>query len=412
MASKLQMRPLPLPVLGMDVVSQENALPEDAVRRAANVVIDDTGRPRRRPGHRLLVELENTHSFWRGNGKALVAADRTLYRFDHDAGTVTPIFVGLPRNEWIEFSVLATDVYFSAPGVLGKITDDWLVRSPGVAPMLGNMPILTATVGGLLPGSYGVAYSLVNDLGEESGLSSPAWINLPVGGGILLSGLLTSFDVARMKIYVTQANGDALYLNANLIAAATTTITDQTTSAKAQNHGLDPMPGGSFVRHYKGRTVVALDDALIFSESFNYGLRDVRRPSTPFGHTITMLEPVESGMFVGTAARVFFLAGDVHSAKPTVVSTHGAAAHSGRSVAADYFNGELVPERDKPVAAWQSDAGMVVGRADGSVVHAQEKRIRMSSAPARPVFMQHNGIKQAAFITQSIAFNGAMDTTL
>ena len=403
---------LPLPLLGADVVGQEGSLPEGTVRRAHNVVIDSTGGFARRPGHSLAIALENAHSLYRNPDWVLVAAGTKLYTLNLGQASKEVIFEGLTLEAPVSYCEAANDTYFCSPGVLGKITRSGLVRRPGVAQLLGLKPTLTATVGALSAGRYGVAYSLINDLGEESGLSSIEWIDLPTSGGILLSVLQTASNVSRMGIYMTTPGGSELYLHSNRVHAGTASILEPTLSRQATKQYLEPMPGGSIVRFFHGRLYVADGPWLWVSEPFDYGLTSVKSGYMIFDRAITMLEPVEGGIFVGMADRVMFLQGDGPGGfRNTTAATRGAIPYSGATAPADYFSDLVAPDRGKPCAAWLSEVGLAVGRPDGSVSFPQSQRVRVIGERARAAFVEHDGIKQAVFCGATMG-TGAIDQTI
>lgn len=402
---------LPPPKFGVDILSQEGDISAGAVRRAHNVVISTVGGFGRRQGHRLFTALEGAHSLWHNKAHVLVAAKDKLYEVNLDAGSVTPIFQGLPLEQPVSYTEVVDSIYFCAPGVLGKICVDGGIRRPGIAQLLGYMPSLAPTVGGLLPGRYGVAYSLLNDLGEESGVSSIAWIDLPAGGGVLLSGLVIATDVVRMNIYITHPNGTELYLHANLVAGPSASIMDRITSRSADKCFLEPMRGGTVVRTYRGRLYVADGPWLWISEPLDYGLYNVKSGYMIFEDSITMLEPVTNGIFVGLPNRVAWFGGEGPGQFQTIDATkYGAIPYSGASVPADFFDDQMVADRGKSVAAWMSEKGMVVGLPSGAVSYPQVTRVSVVAERARPAFMQVNGIKQALYCGAAFGV-GPIDTT-
>jgi len=403
---------LPLPKLGADILSQESSLPKGTVRRAHNVVIDNVGQFDRRPGYSKIISLPKAHSLWRNADRTLVASQGVLYEANLVAGSVSSIFSGLPLHTPVTYTEVGTDTYFCAPGVLGKITATGLVRRPGVANMVGLFPTLAETVGGLAPGKYGVAYSLLNDLGEESGLSSVSWIDLPNGGGILLSVLQNASDVTRMNIYSTTPDGEDLYLSTNVAQAATASIVQQNSQRRASKEFLDPLPGGDIVRYFNGRLYIADGPWLWISESLDYGLFDVRGGYMTFGRSITMLEPVDAGLYVGFADRTLFLSGSGPGAfNQIIISKRSAVKYSGSMVPADFFGEDVVPERGKPVAVWLSEVGMAIGRQNGSVAYPQSARVRAAPADkARPLFARRNGYAQGIFCGATLD-TGAVDQT-
>lgn len=409
---------LPAPVLGLDVRSPEGGLPKGAVRRATNVVLTDAGDFRRSPGSVLRGALENAHSlhYIPRMGKALVASGPTLYEATlGNPTTYASIFSGLPLGEWVEYCEVGNDVYFTASGVLGKLCSDGLVRRPGVADLIGFAPTLAATVGGLTAGTYGVAYSLTNDLGEESPLSSIAWIDLPTGGGILLTNLVTATDVTKVNVFVTPADGKELYHNKTVAWATATSVTDQKLERLAPKKGFAPMPGGTVVRHWHGRLVVAQGGYLIFSDAFDPGVTDPSYGWLAVGATVTMMEPVEGGIFVGTARDVRFYAGTgPDDLKMTVASQQGVLAHSGALLPADFADAKLT-QTSMPIAVWLSAVGAAYGLPNGTVVLPQESRIRLAAdGRARPTIAWNGGVKQVIFSVESMVMGagGSTDGTV
>lgn len=408
---------LPMPRLGIDVRSPETELPKGAVRSATNVVLTDSGAFRRAPGQELRAALDGAHSLWRGNGTTLVAAGATLYEVAlGNPTTYEAIFTGLPVGDPVEYCAVGGDIYFTAGSVLGKLCADGLVRRPGVADLIGYAPTLAETVGGLFPGRYGVAYSLTNDLGEESPLSSIAWIELTTGGGILLSNLVTATDVTKVNVYVTAANGKELYLNQTRAWTTATSVTDQTLGRDAGKRGKVVMPGGGIVRDWHGRLVVAQGGFVLFSDPFDRGLADPEYGWLAIGNTVTMLEAVEGGLFVGTDDGVQFFSGNgPDDLKAVTVSSHPAVPNSGTIVPRDMFDPKLVGEGAIPVAVWLSDVGLMIGTPDGQVLEAQASRIRMTTAGgARPTVAWNGGVKQLIFSVESMTMGvgGSADGTL
>jgi hypothetical protein len=402
---------LPPPKFGVDILSQEGSLPPGTVRRAHNVVIDNVGQFDRRPGYSKVIDLPSAHSFWRNAYRTLVVSGDTLYTVNFSSLSVTPLFSGLPLHVSVSYTEVGTDTYFAAPGFLGKITAEGLVRRPGIANMVGIRPTLTATVGNLTPGKYGVAYSLLNDLGEESGLSSVNWIDLPTGGGVLLSVLQNASHVTQVSLYLTTPDGEDLYLYGTASVASTLSIGGPPTKRRATKEYLDPMPGGDIVRYFNGRLYLADGPWLWISEPLDYGLFDARGGYMTFGESITMLEPVDDGVYVGFVDKTLFLRGEGPGKFVQVdTSQRGAVLHSGSSVLADFFDPNLVPDRGKPVAVWLSEAGVAIGRQNGAVAYPQALRVNVLSDRARVLFARRNGYAQGIFCGATTG-TGAVDRT-
>lgn len=408
------MKPVPLPPLtkGIDVLTPEGDLAKGAVRKAVNVTIHDNGGFDRRPGYQMLVTLAGAHSLWRSPAqtRVLVAAGDTLYDVDLGLGAAAALFVGLTPHNPIEYTEIGPDIYFVDGSIVRRVTPAGLVRRPGVAAIDSERPTLAETAGGLYPGRYGVAYSLLSDTGEESGLSDTEWIDI-TSGGIAVSAISNAANASQVNVYVTAQNGAELYLHQTLAWSATASITDQTKTRVATGKGLVPIPGGDYVRYYRGRLYVIQGSWVWISEPLRYGLVDIKGGYLTFGRTITMFEPVETGIFVGLRERVLFLRGNgPENFEPVPLADRGAIAHTGTRVTADFFSPEVVPDRGYPVATWLSDRGMAIGRADGSLVLPQADRISLVADRGRGAFMQHGGIKQGIYCVESLALGGEGST--
>lgn len=400
------MKPIPLPALtkGIDVLTPEGDLQKGAVRKAVNVAIHDNGSFDRRPGYTPLITLAGAHSLWRSPAqtRVMVAADDTLYDVDLAHGAAGALYVGIDPGTPIEYTEIGPDIYFVDGRIVRRVTPAGAVRRPGVAELTAEQPSLTETPGGLYPGRYGVAYTLLSDAGEESGLSDVAWIDVTIGG-IALANIVNAANVTQMNLYVTAAGGGELYLHRTLAWASSASITDQTKTRVATGQYLSPMPGGDYVRYFRGRLYVVAGSWVWYSEPLRYGLVSIKGGYLTFGRTITMFEPVESGIFVGFRERVVFLRGSgPESFEPKPLTDRGAIPHTGTRVAADYFNPNLVPDRSYPVATWLSERGLAIGRPDGSLVMPQEDRISLIADRGRAAFLQHNGIKQAIYCVESL----------
>lgn len=411
------MKPFTLPpvTLGLDVVTPEGALSNGAVRRATNVALLNDGGFQCRSGYTTLATLAGTHSFWRSPAqtRAVVAAGDTLYDVDLATGGVAALFTGLQPDEPVSYEDVGPDIYVTSPGITRKIDVYGTVRRPGVADLFGSLPTLTTTLGSLYPGRYGVAYSLHNDLGEESPISSIAWIDLAATGGILLSGLQTAANVTQVSLYITTPGGGDLYRHATRAFAATQTITDQTTQKIATRLNKQPLPSGTIVRLYNGRLYVVDGKTIWPSDPLDYGVMDVEGGWMTFNRTITMFEPVRGGIFVGMRERTLFLRGDHGAFTQIPASNRGALPQSSCKVPDDFFASRTNDRTNEPAAVWLSDVGLAIGHPDGSITYPQADRIRVTGGVSPPLFFQHGGIKQGVFCVESmhLGTGGATDLT-
>ena len=246
-------------------------------------------------------------------------------------------------------------------------------------------------------------------------MSSVSWLALSTTGGIHASMLAYTSEVVAHRLYVTPPNGERMYFNTEVPLGQAFDITDGTLKQDGElRRHRSPLPGGRIVRYYRGRLYVAYGSTVYVSDPY-CEFYDIYGGWLQFDHEVTLLEPVLSGIYVGTTKEVVFLDGpEPGSFKLAVVAPRGAYAGTGCHLPADWLDGRLANDRAHPPAAWLSDVGMVVGLPDGNVHAPQAERIRMTSAGGSVATLVQNGLRQVLFPLESMAIGvgGAVDTTL
>lgn len=69
-------------------------------------------------------------------------------------------------------------------------------------------------------------------------------------------------------------------------------------------------PIGDMVQHYKGRMLMAAGDTIWYSEPYDFSAFDYARNFLRFENRVTMILPVDSGIYVSDEKDLFFLHGD------------------------------------------------------------------------------------------------------
>lgn len=128
------------------------------------------------------------------------------------------------------------------------------------------------------------------------------------------------------------------------------------------------MPAGSSIAHHAGRLLVAVGNALIYSEPFTPNLRDESRGFEIFPGPITCIAAVEAGVFV-MADQTYFLPGGLPAPSLRSVLPYGALAGS-------------VGYRQDGSAHWMSARGVVSVSSEGALSNLQERHIAMQAAGA------------------------------
>lgn len=365
-------------IVGINQLADETALVQREnmfVREANNVDIDAEGNVSRRKGATLLTAGSGYHSLYSARRGWLVVCHKDqLGVYDPDSTTFTPL-AQMAASQYVSYAELGGKLYASSPTfncVFGVGSTD--AKMIGV-PLPNVPPEFTAQADGALePGSYGVTYTVIDPDGEESGTGPVVQIDLPDGGGIVGS-MFTIMSGYKYRVYMTTANGETLREAVEFDADTTSiTILDAAEGRECRTHGLEPPPYGHIIRAHGSRLLIASSGYLYFTEAFRPHL------IAPTGYVLTngfvsMVEPVDNGVFVGDNRGVSFYAGDdpvqwqVRDASPEKVIYGTSIVLSG-----EYFRGDF--QKHESVAVWLTRSGYQVGLPNGEVVRLNADQIR------------------------------------
>lgn len=407
--------PIPLPRLGVDLLSDETQMPAGAVRAAVNVDIDKRGQFGRRSGSALVAPGDGYGDLYPW-GKTLLAR-RGAQLMAIDPGTLVEVpLCDLGVDGPIDYAAYNGDLYIvSAMGL-------WVLRAGATAaqPAGSRLPdvlpdLSPATAGALTPGRYMAAISMVDERGEESPAVPLGQMN--VTAGLLLTGLAV-LPGSRWRLYLTPPDGDVLYLAEEFEAVFPQyAVTVYPGGAPCETLHLAAMPGGHFVRGNGGRLFVAAGDTLWFSEPLRPHLTAPRHNFVRFVGQIRFVEFVDGGAYVGDDRGVWWLAG----ADPTQYSLQQASdavAVARSSVLVPMHHvGALDSRAAADCAVWLSADGYMVGAPGGQVSALHADRIRLAPEIAgQSIFLMRDGIKQIVTLTASpgpaSVFGGAIDTAM
>ena len=406
----------PLPVAGIDVLSNETSLVEGAVRSAKNVDIGRSGEYQRRAGYTMASATPGLHSLYYAaqKGWTFVALDAQMFRLNTDTYARTPLAL-IGSAFPVAYAEYNGNVYFT-----NRTSFNWVPSDSGAARQVGvpvpPAPTLSATQGTLLPGTYGLVMTTIDDRGEESGATALQTIRIGTGGGIKLAKL-PLLPGMSLCVYITSADGDVLRRAETLPAVFHTyDIAEDAQGALCSTQFLTPMPTGDMVRWHNGRLYTAKFDTLSFSEALRPHLYSLAHNTIQFSGWISFIEPVVDGIYVGDSRGVWFLAGgDPTKFTLRRVSTHRAIHRSSLIAPSRYFPEKMV-QTDAPVAVWLSTAGYIVGMQGGSVVELHSDRIQVPTGLlGRSTLLLRDGRKQiiTTVNSTSTAANGvATDSTI
>lgn len=371
------------PTMGIDQLSDETNLRSDdrkwitSIRNGVNIDIDREGNISRREGYELKKAGLGYHSLYQSDrGWLLVCNKNSLNIYEPTTNTLTQLAL-MDVASLTSFAELNGNIYYMNIGSKG------LIRKGEVAPRtLGvSLPDVTpdfaaVAAGGLQGGQYGVAYTLVNELGEESPLGPLMVLNVSEGGGIQGS-LFTVIPGYTYRIYLTAADGDELYQAVEFDADATSyLITTHQMGRKPATQFLSHLPYGYTIRAHNSRLYVACDDFVFFSEPFAPHLTNQAHGFIPTTGFTSMLQPIEGGVYIGDANGVRFYKGDDPSEFEVIdASTETPVFNTAIAVPGEYLPGDL-GEVDA-AAVWLSSSGYNIGTPDGKVVRMHADRVKL-----------------------------------
>lgn len=350
----------------------------DYLRNAVNVDLTSAGTLQRRKGTTLALAGADCHSLWADEHGAYFVDGGNLKTFP--AGEV--VRSGLTPGRRASFARFTSgDLYWSNGVILERIRGG--VSEPAGVPLPDRTPVVTrASSGALPPGWYQVSITLVAADGEESGATWPVAVQIPADavGGINISGMPSG----TKKIYVTGSNGEVLFR-----AATTTAVSYQISTMPLQAEqlptlGFRPMPPGHIVRVHNARLLTADNGGLYFSEPYAPTWHNPLRGYVPLSG-ITLVEPMQGGVYIATMERTYWLAGADISADATMVELLPYGAAAGSSVR---INNSLD-------VAWYSQRGIVIGARTGEVKNLQEDTAVTERSPrAATLCREQDGMRQ------------------
>ena len=359
----------------------------DFLRFAVNADIGAEGTVKRRPGYTQALAATDGHSFWADGADAFMVDGQNLLRITGLPGAAvsSTLKTGLAPGRHVSYVRTPYSIYYSNGVEIGRLGASGV--RPGCTPGLATPPIVTAGVGALTTGQYGLCFTQLDAAGEESAATNPIWITLGAGQGIMISGLPATFPsgVASVVVYLTAPNDSTLQRVAVLAApSATMTIAVMPfLGARCQTVLRAPMPAGDIVRFHYGRLLVSSGNTLYYSDPYMLGLLNPQRGYMQFPGPITSVETTSGGVWV-CADQTYWLAGlDIEAAKPDAKAPYGAVTGSG---------GQVPNSND---VFWMSPRGLIRAGQDGTFTNMQEAHVAVAPASfAAGFFREFDGRKQ------------------
>lgn len=382
---------------GINNVLPSHRLADDALSVATNVDIGLTGELTRRAGYSELLATchKNLHP---AQGFMLATVDGGDLVSIAPGGARTVLYPSLgPSRVW--YSNLPDGRTTFSNGLINGITDGATATSWGV-PVPESLGAFTPVAGELHPGDYQyqLTYVRLSD-GLEGGPIYSAPVSVP-DGGVLLMGL-PMLDGHKLNVYLTGANGDAAYLAGSTLGNSFSYLgKNDALTLPCRTEHLQPAPAGTVTAFWRTRVLVAVGPVLYASRPNGWELFDFRRDFKQFTAPITLVQPVDGGVFVGTEKELAFLGGtDFDSLVYTQVLDAGVVLGSGVAVRGDHVQrGQGVGQGAALVCI--AGGGIVAGFSDGGISRMTEGRYRTDVQEVAATFRMVNGAPQYLAVPQ------------
>lgn len=384
---------------GINNVLAAEELEPNALQSATNVDLDLAGRARRRAGHTQAAATahKNIHL---ANGFTLATrgAAGDLVNVDEDI----VLLAALGHSPRVWYSPLPDGrTLFGNGTTQGVISADGTTRSTWGVPIPSSAGAAANAAGLLHAGEYQWSLTHVRDAdGAESG---PVYSNATVvvsTGGVAFTGLPVLAGYST-RVYLTSHYGGERFL-AGETSGATLTFSDANKDlvAPCRTEHLKPPPAGKLLAFWRGRAIVAVGPALFASKPFSWELFDLRRDFKHLGADITLVQPVDGGIWAGTTRELVFLAGSTWDGLTRIVKMRGSVVlGSGCAVKGEHLKmGDGRAQGDCMVGI--AGGWIVGGTPDGSLIPLTVDRYKTEVTEVASCFRVVDGIPQYIALPQ------------
>lgn len=276
---------------------------------ALNVDITDELRVQRRNGHGDPILVGDYHSLWSDGNTALVVSGTTLYEITPTLA-IRIVRTGLTAGRRMYYSSLTARVFYSNDVETGVFQNS-ASRTWGIVPP-AHQPTASVMGGDLRAGRYQFAVTYLRTDGQESGTGHAGLIELTTPSGIAFTDIPVSSDpdVSFKCIYISPVDGGLMYRLLTLPNAATVASysTERIGTIPLKTQFLTAAPAGRHVAVLGAHSLVADRNFLRYSEPYAMELFDPRRTVTT-EKRITLVAPMENGLYLGTESEVVWLDG-------------------------------------------------------------------------------------------------------
>ena len=272
--------------------------------QAVNVDIGLKGEIRRRAGYTELLDTchKNLHQ---SKGYMLATVDGgDLISMDEDGGNRVTLYPSLGVSR-VWYCNLPDGRTTFSNGLICGITDGQTMTKWGV-PIPASVGAATQVGGGLFAGEY--RWQLTHVRLSDGLEGAPAYsAPVQIEGGIVLTGL-PELDGHKLNVYLS--NGEHAYLAGSTTNGAFSfTGENNDLVLPCRTDFMRPAPAGTVSAFFGSRVLVAVGPVLYASRPNGWELFDIKRDFKQFEDDITLIQPVDDGVYVGTETSLAFLAG-------------------------------------------------------------------------------------------------------
>ena len=366
---------------GMNNKAKPHALPEGTARNIVNGDIDDQGKISRRQGLTKVYNGLGTKCGFNCPVGEFFVEENSLKKL-HTDNSSSVLYRGIFGSTFT-YEYFDGIVYFSdglvCKQIVSGIVLPWGLPSP-------SKPVLSESSGELSPGVYLASYSWVDSSGTESGASDISTILLTSEAGIsfnVLPGVVPG--ATALRIYLSTPNGSELYHVVDTLDASFTLTSDKYDDGNVLELSfVSSPPPGSIIRIYKGRMYIVTGKIIWYSEPYSFSHFKLGESFLQFPYETTVMEPVDSGIFLANDRETFFYSGTPEEGfNITTKFNYGGLSDTGRKILGT------------SEVTWLSKRGVIVGSADGQCKNIQEANVATESGTSGATLVrEQDGIKR------------------
>lgn len=380
---------------GVNNVLPAHRLSGSDLVQATDVDIGLSGEIARRSGFAEVSDLCHKN-LWQGSGFMLATVGAQLTAI-HPGGVRHTIHPALgPDRVW--YCNLPDGRTTFTNGLIHGVTDGFTGVERSV-PAPESLGAADAAFGALPAGQYRYHLTCVR-LADR--LEGPAISSEPVtvsAGGLRLDGL-PERDGHALNVYLSDQNGEGAYL-AGTAAGRSFECAGNSAALvlPCRTLGAQPFPVGTFTAFWRGRVLVAQGSVLWASRASAPHLADWR-DFKQLPAQITAIQPVDDGVYVGTAQDLVFLSGATWD-QLTFKATQRGPVVPGSGVAAPGHHIKLGDGTGAgPAMLCIAGGEVVAGFAGGQTTSLTDGRYRTAATEVCATFRELAGIPQYLAVPQ------------